>query len=157
MPSCAPTSCVLSARATSSSFVLPYKSVLRFCSDCLDNRAPSFKTVPQVAVGMVTRAAAEAASICANLLVVHYRRESSLPLSTLKRAFRRRSLESSSWIQPIFQNRLHTVELQKGFCGDPPVHKSLCRPIQFLHWVVLFHRRTAFLHIKKFGERKVAQ
>ena len=32
---------------------------------------------------MVTRAAAEAASICAILLVVYCRRDSSLPLSTL--------------------------------------------------------------------------
>ena len=81
------------------SSVLPFRTVLRFCSDCIVNRAPSFNTVPQVVVGMVTRAAVEAASICANLLVVHCRNDSSLPPSTLKSAFRRRSLDSSSWIQ----------------------------------------------------------
>ena len=58
---------------------------MRFCSDCFDNRALSFSTVPQVVVGIVTRAAAEAASICANLLVVYCRRDSSLPISTLKK------------------------------------------------------------------------
>ena len=92
MPSLLSTSNILSALATSSSSVLPFKIVLRFCADCFDNRAPSFSTVPQVVVGMVTRTAAEAASICANLLVVYCRRDSSLPLSTLNSAFRRRSL-----------------------------------------------------------------
>ena len=39
-----------SALATSSSSVLPFKSVLRFCSDCFVNLARSFSTVPQVRV-----------------------------------------------------------------------------------------------------------
>ena len=103
------------------------------CGPRTDNRAPSFKTVLQVAVGMVTRAAVEAASICANLLVVYCRNSSSLPLSTLTSAFRRRSSDSSSWIRSALAS--------KGFRGDPPVHEGLHRPIQRVHDLV-----AHFLH-----------
>ena len=85
--------------------MLPFKTVLRFCSDCFDNPIPSFGTVPQVVVGMVTRAAAEAASICANILVVYCRRDSSVPVSTLRSAFRRRYLDSFSGIQPALASK----------------------------------------------------
>ena len=101
---------MLSVRATSSSSVLPFRSVWRFCSDCFVSRAPSFNTVHQVVVGMVTRAAVEAATICANLLVVYCRNDSSLPLFTLKTPFRRRSLDSSSWIQPALASKTFKID-----------------------------------------------
>ena len=112
---------MLSALATSSSSVLPFKSVLRFCSDCFVNLAPSYSTVPQVVVGMVTGAAAEAASICANLLVVYCRRDSSLPLSTLNSAFRRRSLDSSSWIQPALASKTFKIDSTASGCRSVSV------------------------------------
>ena len=84
MPSWESTSSMLSVQATSSSSVLSFRSELRFCSDCFDNRAPSFNSVPEVVVGIVTRVAAGAASSCTNLLVVccvgpFHRSQDSLP------------------------------------------------------------------------------
>ena len=129
----------------------------------MDNRAPSFSTVPQVVVGMVTRAAAEAASICTNLPVVYCRRDSSLPLSMLKSAFRRRSFDSSSWIQPAFASK--TFKIDSTPSGSrrasveilPSTNACTVQSTDFMTLVpgfstewyaVIFHLRTALLHIK---------